>query len=43
MVVDNDSQERTIDDIQAELNAQLEVITKQAEEDAKNMNSWPLQ
>src|SRR2546421_3594316 len=35
MAVDNDSQERTIDDIQAELNAQLEDIAKQTEEDAK--------
>src|SRR5213082_1267848 len=33
MVVDNDSQEKTIDDIQAELNTQLEEIHKQAEED----------
>ena len=35
MAVDNDSQEKTIDDIQAELNTQLEEIRKQAEEDAK--------
>src|SRR2546423_2789934 len=35
MAVDNDSQEKTIDDIQAELNSQLEEIRKQAEEDAK--------
>ena len=35
MAVDNDSQEKTIDDIQAELNSQLEEIWKQAEEDAK--------
>src|SRR5207244_10588049 len=35
MAVDNDSQERTIDDIQAELNAQLEDIAKQAKEDAE--------
>src|SRR3989440_12213300 len=35
MAIDNDSQERTIDDIQAELNAQLEDIAKQAKEDAE--------
>src|SRR5437868_2618374 len=35
MAVDNDPQEKTIDDIQAELNTQLEEIRKQAEEDAK--------
>src|ERR1044071_3727771 len=35
MAVDNDSQDRTIDDIQAELNTQLDDIRKQAEEDAK--------
>src|SRR5256714_743807 len=35
MAVDNDSQERTIDNIQAELNAQLEDIAKQAKEDAE--------
>src|SRR3989440_4862795 len=35
ITVDNDSQEKTIDDIQAELNSQLEEIRKQAEEDAK--------
>src|ERR1044071_4384114 len=35
MAVDNDSQEKTIDDIQAELNSQLDDIRKQAEEDAK--------
>ena len=43
MAVDNDSQEKTIDDIQAELNIQLEEIRKHAEEDAKNANLWPLQ
>ena len=35
MAVDNDQQEKIIDDIQAELNTQLEEIRKQAEEDAK--------
>src|SRR5436190_23388944 len=35
MAVDNDSQGKTIDDIQAELNSQLEEIQKQASEDAK--------
>ena len=35
MAVDNVSQEKTIDDIQAELNSQLEEIRNQAEEDAK--------
>ena len=40
MAVDNDSQERTIDDIQAELNVQLQNKLKKTR---KNANSWPPQ